>query len=138
MTVRGGGHPGAPTWLSCRGVEWARRLGASPPMRMIASWVWVSRPTGYKDAARVSSRCKKRAPLVIVVPASTSVLTCSELSRHGLTTSVLFREAGAPANLDSSCARQRVRLAGWDKETGLQVEPRNSEQGKRGCPEQSA
>ena len=41
MTVRGGGHPGAPTWLSCRGVEWARRLGASLPMRMIASWVWV-------------------------------------------------------------------------------------------------
>ena len=98
-------------------------------MRMIASWVWVSRPTGYKDAARVSSRCKKRAPLVIVVPAGASVLTCLQLSRRGLTPSVLCREAGATANLDSSCARQRVRLAGWDKETAFRLnqETRNKE-----------
>jgi hypothetical protein len=51
MTVRGGGVPGKP-WLSCRCAEWARRLGASPPMRKTASWFGSSRPTEYKVAAR--------------------------------------------------------------------------------------
>src|SRR5580700_8889475 len=30
--------PDRPPWLSCREKEWVRRLGASPPMRMSASW----------------------------------------------------------------------------------------------------
>src|SRR5215813_6078298 len=37
MTVRGGGDP-RQAWLARRLREWARRLGASPPMRMTASW----------------------------------------------------------------------------------------------------
>jgi len=37
MMVRGGGVPRKP-WLSCRCAEWARRLGASLPMRKTASW----------------------------------------------------------------------------------------------------
>jgi hypothetical protein len=40
-------------WLQCRG-EWARRLGALLPKRMVASWSGSSTdPTGYKDAAQV-------------------------------------------------------------------------------------
>src|SRR5580700_10665258 len=48
----GGRDPGAPDrppWLSCRGKEWVRRLGASPPMRMSASWFgssWTHRIQG--------------------------------------------------------------------------------------------
>src|SRR5437899_11002307 len=34
---QGGGDPQAP-WLACRGREWARVRGASPLMRMAASW----------------------------------------------------------------------------------------------------
>jgi len=37
MTVRGGGDP-RQAWLARRLREWARRLGASPLMRMTASW----------------------------------------------------------------------------------------------------
>ena len=48
---RGGGVPGK-RWLSCRCAEWARRLGASPPMRMTASWSGRYGPTEYKVVAR--------------------------------------------------------------------------------------
>ena len=43
----------ARTWSLSRSLEWARRLGASPPKRMAASWSG-SRvgPTEYKVAAR--------------------------------------------------------------------------------------
>ena len=82
MTVRGGGVPRKP-WLSCRCAEWARRLGASLPMRKTASWSGSFRPTEYKVAARLFVR-HKRAPLDIVIPTTTSVLPCSELSRCGL------------------------------------------------------
>ena len=82
MTVRGGGVPRKP-WLSCRCAEWARRLGASLPMRKTASWSGSFRPTEYKVAARLFVR-HKRAPLDLVIPTTTSVLPCSELSRYGL------------------------------------------------------
>jgi hypothetical protein len=37
--------------------EWARRLGALLPKRMVASWSGSSTdPTGYKDAAQVLTR----------------------------------------------------------------------------------
>ena len=77
MTVRGGGRPRAAAWLSCRTTEWARRLGASLPMRK-TSWSGSLRPTEYKVAARLFMR-HKRAPLDIVIPTTTSVLPCSEL-----------------------------------------------------------
>src|SRR5215212_943714 len=32
--------------------DWARRPGASPPMRMAASWLGSCRPTAYKFVAR--------------------------------------------------------------------------------------
>ena len=82
MTVRGGGVPRKP-WLSCRCAEWARRLGASLPMRKTASWSGSLRPTEYKVAARLFVR-HKRAPLDIVIPTTTSALPCSMLSRCGL------------------------------------------------------
>src|SRR6202035_3312147 len=37
LTIRGGGNRQW-TWHRCRQREWARRPGASPPMRMTASW----------------------------------------------------------------------------------------------------
>ena len=37
MTIRGGGDP-RQAWLARRLREWARRLGATPLMRMTASW----------------------------------------------------------------------------------------------------
>ena len=40
-------------------------------------------PTEYKVAARMFVR-DKRAPLDLVIPTTTSVLPCSELSRYGL------------------------------------------------------
>lgn len=53
MTVRGGGDPPKP-WLSCRCADWARRLGASQPMRMCASWSGSKRSTEYKVAGAIS------------------------------------------------------------------------------------
>src|SRR4029077_20928196 len=40
--------PDRPPWFSCREKEWVRRLGASPPMRMSASWFgsWTHRIQG--------------------------------------------------------------------------------------------
>jgi len=38
MTTRGGGDPMLKPWLSSRCAGWTRRPGASPPMRMTASW----------------------------------------------------------------------------------------------------
>ena len=43
----------------------------------------VSRPTEYKVAGRMFVR-DKRASLDLVIPTTTSVLPCSELSRYGL------------------------------------------------------
>src|ERR1700674_1280077 len=52
MTVRGDGVPLSPM-AAMPALEWVHRLGASPPMRMRASWFGSLRPTGYKVAARV-------------------------------------------------------------------------------------
>lgn len=53
----------ARTRSSNRPLEWARRLGALPPKRMIASWSGPSTgPTEYKGATR-SLACQRRAPL---------------------------------------------------------------------------
>jgi len=63
------------------------RMG--PPPRSFAAdaqdciMVRVMRPTEYKVAARLFVR-HKRAPLDLVIPTTTSVLSCSELSRCGL------------------------------------------------------
>jgi hypothetical protein len=43
MTIRGGGDPPLNPWLPSRCEEWARRPGASPLMRMTASWFRSSR-----------------------------------------------------------------------------------------------
>ena len=49
--------PDRPPWLSCREKEWVRRLGASPPMRMSASWFgfWTHRIQG-RGAMSVTGR----------------------------------------------------------------------------------
>jgi len=60
LTIRGGGNR-QQTWHRCRRREWARRPGASPPMRMTASW------SGSERTYRIQvcgARCAPwRAPL---------------------------------------------------------------------------
>src|ERR1700730_6873262 len=50
--IRGGGHPKQAMVLN-RFREWVRRRGASPPMRMTASWSGRYGPTEYKVVARL-------------------------------------------------------------------------------------
>ena len=61
-------------------------------MRMDASWSGPYGPTGYKVAARIP-RAQQRAPLGGVIPTTTSLPTCSGLSRRGL--EAMKREANA-------------------------------------------
>ena len=70
------------SWLSCRKVEWVRRLGASLPMRMTASWFgsWTHRIQG---CGAIDPRPKAGSPLIVVATAR-SVPSCSNLSRYGL------------------------------------------------------
>jgi hypothetical protein len=74
-------------------------------MRMSASWSGSSWPTEYKVATR-GNRVPQRAPLVIVIPTTASVPSCSELSRYGLAMMGARGNVDATANLDSPCARQ--------------------------------
>jgi hypothetical protein len=52
--IRGGGDPNtAMAFMPPR--DWARRLGAPPQKRMIASWSWAhTDPTEYKVVARIA------------------------------------------------------------------------------------
>ena len=55
MPIRGGGLRGN-TWPLRRMKEWSRYLGASPSMRIIASWFGSCRPTAYKYASVITRR----------------------------------------------------------------------------------
>jgi hypothetical protein len=58
----------ARTWSLNRSLEWARRLGASLPKRMTASWSGsCAGPTEYKVAAR-SSRAMAGSPRIVGRP----------------------------------------------------------------------
>jgi hypothetical protein len=104
--------PDCPPWLSCREKEWVRRLGASPPMRMSASWFGSStqpdtrswrdypRPESGLPSDRHPDRTKRAVVLEAVKVWPGKTRAC--------------RKVGATANLDSSCARR-----------GLQAEQRN-------------
>jgi hypothetical protein len=61
---------------------------------------------------------KGALPSLIVIPTTTSVLPCSELSRCGLAMMGARGNVGATANLDSPCARQRLGFVGRGEETG--------------------
>src|SRR6267142_129562 len=50
-------------WLSCRGREWARHVGALPPMRMTASWFGSFADPPNTRLWREASRPGKQAPL---------------------------------------------------------------------------
>src|SRR5438552_8746105 len=52
MTIRGGGNPKLHMVLRTDDVEWARRPGASPPMRMLHNGSDPRESTAYKSAAR--------------------------------------------------------------------------------------
>ncbi len=74
ITVRGGGDP-RQAWLARRLREWARRLGASPPMRMTASWsgsasdppntsVWRDVPRPMASSPRITTQTLHATPSV--------------------------------------------------------------------------
>jgi hypothetical protein len=65
MTIRGGGNP-TYCLVAIPYREWARRLGASPPKRMTASWSGPWGPTEYKVAARSLAR-RAGSPRFVVV-----------------------------------------------------------------------
>jgi hypothetical protein len=102
-------------------------------MRKTASWSGSFRPTEYKVAARLFVR-HKRAPLDLVIPTTTSLLPCSELSRYGLASPEHEVDIRTMANLDSTCARQRLDAAGRGEEMGFQVEQRIWVEGKNSMP----
>ena len=83
MTVRGGGVPTCFLGSQCRKGEWARRFGASLPMRMTASW-FGPRTHRIQGCGATDPRPKAGSPL-IVIPTAPSVSSCSKLSRYGLT-----------------------------------------------------
>src|SRR5262249_26405691 len=96
----------------------------SLPMRKTASWSGSMRPTEYKVAARMFVR-HKRAPLDLVIPITTSVLPCSELSRYGLAApdheEIFERRPTLTAPARDSVWMLRVGTKKW----GFQVEQRN-------------
>src|SRR5262245_18162879 len=104
------------------------RMG--PPPRSFAAdaqdciMVRVMRPTEYKVAARMFVR-HKRAPLDLVIPITTSVLPCSELSRYGLAgpdhEEIFERRPTLTATARDSVWLLRVGTKKW----GFQVEQRN-------------
>src|SRR4029453_18501835 len=110
--------------------EWPPRLGASPPMRMRASWFGSLRPTGYKVAARVP-----RAPT-----ASSPQMRHPD---HKECAAVLGSIKARPGN-DGACGQAGRRPAltapardglhdgvGRGEETGFQVEQRNWNEERR-------
>jgi hypothetical protein len=98
----------------------------SLPMRKTASWSGSLRPTEYKVAARMFVR-DKRAPLDLVIPTTTSVLPCSELSRYGLASperdEISERRPTLTAPARDSIWTMRVGAKKWafksNKEIGL-------------------
>jgi len=131
MTVRGGGDPPKP-WLSCRCADWARRLGASQPMRMCASWSGSKRSTEYKVAGAISLAVM-RAPLDAVIPTTSSLHRARCCQERGTTrravdpTQPACRRARrcngrafggrCAASLDIVCARRRRQSAVGAKES---------------------
>src|SRR5204863_3902450 len=73
---------------------------------------------------RDDPRPKAGSPL-IVIPIAPSVPSCSELSRYGLANKLPAARPVRTANLDSSYARRRERIADRDEETVCQIEQRN-------------
>jgi hypothetical protein len=130
MTVRGGGDPPKP-WLSCRCADWARRLGASQPMRMCASWSGSKRSTEYKVAGAICLAAM-RAPPRSVIPTTSSLHRARSYQERGTTRAVdptqpACRRARrckgrafggrCAASLDIVCARRRRQSAVGAKES---------------------
>ena len=67
MMVRGGGDP-RQAWLVRRLREWARRLGALPPMRMTASWFGYAWNPPNTSVWRDVPRLMASSPRIIYCP----------------------------------------------------------------------
>jgi hypothetical protein len=106
-----------------------------PPPRSFAAdaqdciMVQVIGPTEYKVAARLFVR-HKRAPLDIVIPTTTSVLPCSELSRCGLASPGHEEKSERRPTLTAPARDIVWKLPGRGEEMGSQVEQRNWVEGK--------
>ena len=109
------------------------RMG--PPPRSFAAdaqdciMVRVMGPPEYKVAARLFVR-HKRAPLDIVIPTTTSVLPCSELSRCGLASPGHEEKSERRPTLTAPARDIVWKLPGRGEEMGSQVEQRNWVEGK--------
>ena len=84
--IQGGADPDGRLAPTPQG-KWARRLGALPPKRMVASWSGSSTdPTGYKDAAHVLPATAGSPDLLNVLTATKRLFETEEVRRRaGLT-----------------------------------------------------
>ena len=94
-----------------RSRDWARRLGASLPMRIMHHGLGSLAPP-HTRMWHDHSCTQPQLPSDVVIPTTASVPSCSEPSR----TRPL--RVALRAILDRSCARRRLDRVGRDEETG--------------------
>jgi len=93
-----------PPWLQCRFLDWARRLGASLPMRIMHHGLGSLAPP-HTRMWHDTFVHHTRAPLDLVIPTAASVLACSEPCKAK---PVGGRQMAA--SLDRSCARRQLEV----------------------------
>ena len=118
-------------WLSCRVEEWARRPGASPPMRMAASWFGSLGPPDT-SLWRDDPRPKASSPR-IVIPTAPSVPPCSGPSRCGLATAEHAARLVRRPTLTAP-ARAGVAKRGSGRRNGLPRSNKETDEGKKMRP----
>src|SRR5215467_4035399 len=150
MTVRGGGDPMDSMAKQRRSREWARRLGASLPMRIMHHGLGSLAPP-HTRMWHEHSCTQPQLPSDVVIPIAASVPSCSEPSRTrpfgwryapSLTAPALDGESiSAVGARESPAARVEQEKWAWrektitlclpfasrleNEETGCQVEQRN-------------
>ena len=93
-------------------------------MRISASWFGSLGSTAYKDVARLIRATESGLPSdrhPDRIERRRRAQSCQGMAWQGRSTP----QGWATANLDSSCARRLHTTAGWDEETGPQVEQKN-------------
>jgi hypothetical protein len=101
-------EPDVGLWSLRRGLEWARFLGASPPMRMTASWLRSSRVGRIQVRGAQSARTMASSPSGIVSVANGAGMR--RASRKSAAVLAAVQGQVAPrwpsATLDRRCAQQ--------------------------------
>jgi len=134
MTVRGGGIPRL-SKASMPPLRMGPPPRSSPPMRMRASWFGSQRPTGYKVAARDPRAPTASSPRT-VIPTTTSVPSCSGLSRRGLETAEREERSERRPALTAHGARRRPPTCGSGRRNG--IPSRTKKLGWRKCKMENA